>query len=1368
MSTENQTPRHETPLRGRGLRTAEGWIRVGASAGMYSDGIEDELTELFLGEDDLRSTSTDLARHAAGPAQAFQLDADRANVVRGLAIAPDARVLEIGAGMGAITRYLGERAGLVDAIEPAMARARAARARTRDLANVEVFMGSHDDVPAEPTYDVVVVVGVLEYVGAGSADPQPYVDFLRHLGRCLKPGGTVAVAIENKLGVKYLVGAPEDHTDGIFDGIEGYPAGPAVRTFSRAELEALFVEAGLTPTTRAVFPDHKLTRAVMDVDALTATAPELLRNLPAFPSPDLRSPRPRLADEELVWRSFVDAGLAADVANSFLVLASPDGAQTLWPDDLGAVYFSRSRREGYAFQKRVVRTGDGLRIERIPVADPDAGAAIVVRSQDEPFVQGPTMLEMASTASFPEIAELVRRWRAELAAADLSGGTPLDLVPNNLVVSGDDLVPVDQEWFAPGWSVDRVMRRGLLWFAAMLVRRTPPSRWVGFATVRDVAVALGAATGFDERGEWLELALDEEAEFFALIGRRLDDDPSAEAARRRADLASMLDDAVEDLPLGTRLPDLFERVRGHLVTAEQSNAHLLSELEQARVAQEVLDRAAEDLVRAQEEAAAAAADVAAAQEAARRSEQKTRSAEAHQAFTAQRVGVAEERYGRQAARADHAEAALAAMRGSRAFKAIGRYYRLVDRLAPVGSRRRRAYSALLRRTVVLLRVLTGRRAAPVAPGPLRVPAAQEPLVTVVVPVYGKWDYTERCLRALAQTRGDVPFEVVVVDDRSPDDSLARLREVEGVRVVAHEVNTGYVGACNSGIAAARGELVVLLNNDTRVDPDWLEPLVRVMDDPTVGLVGSRLIYPDGRLQEAGGIIFSDASGWNYGKFCEPEDPAFTYRRDVDYVSGASIMVRREVLERLGGLDTRFAPAYYDDADLAFSVRALGLRTVYEPTSVVVHDEGISHGTDETSGIKAYQVVNRAKFQEKWASELALHLPPDAALVQRAARRLHGNGIVVVIDHYVPRADEDAGSVRMLAMMRALRQLGFAVFFVPDNRHRSEPYTRTLQDMGVEVLYGHGNLGTLLIELREDLVAVVASRVTVAWGYVVQVRSLVPEVPLVFDTVDLHFLREERAAQLAGLEGLPPKAVALRELELAMVRAADATVVVSSFERDLLTTLVPEARVRVLPTVHEQRPDAADVTPQGREGVLFVGSFAHPPNADGLRWFTSEVLPLLEAARPGLRVDVVGRDPLPELVESAPPGVTYHGWVEDLAPLYAGARVVIAPLRFGAGVKGKIGEAMSHGVPVVMTPVGAEGMDIRDGETAVVADDAAGFAAGVLTLLEDDETWTALSHAARDHIEQVFGTARFTELLADLLPTRDDVRAGLSESAAVAS
>lgn len=632
------------------------------------------------------------------------------------------------------------------------------------------------------------------------------------------------------------------------------------------------------------------------------------------------------------------------------------------------------------------------------------------------------------------------------------------------------------------------------------------------------------------------------------------------------------------------------------------------------------------------------------------------------------------------------------------------------------------------------------------------PEHEAPTVSVIVPVHGKWDYTRECLRALKNVRTRTSFEVVVVDDASPDDTGERLAAIPGIRVVTHTTNTGYVGACNSGIKAARGELVVLLNNDTRVDARWLDPLVERMSDPTIGLVGSKLIYPTGMLQEAGGVIFSDGSGLNYGKFKNPNDAEYNYARDVDYCSGASIMLRAADLRDLGGLSEELAPAYYDDTDLAFSIRARGMRVLYEPRSVVVHDEGVSHGTDETQGVKAYQVVNREKFVTKWRRELDTHYPNDPGVGPRAARRRQGKDIVVVIDHFVPRPDEDSGSVRMMRLLRELRRQGHGVVFVPHDRHRSGDYGKALQLIGIEVVYDKRALRRYLKPLRGMVSAVILSRYHVAMANVEAVRFALPDVPIILDTVDLHFLREERESLLLA-DGPPPELVdVVRELELAMVRICDTTLVVSPVEQALLQQLAPGADVRVLSNVHP-RLDDVDASPTGRVGLLFVGSFAHTPNVDALRWFVAEVLPIVHRTLPGVSVKVVGRDPDRDLVAGAPEGVEYLGWVEDLAPLYAGARVSIAPLRYGAGVKGKIGEAMSHGVPVVTTSVGAEGMSLENGVNAMVADTPEQFAEQILELLRDDQVWSTLSKEGQEHIDRTLGEAGFADAVAALIPER---------------
>ncbi len=269
-----------------------------------------------------------------------------------------------------------------------------------------------------------------------------------------------------------------------------------------------------------------------------------------------------------------------------------------------------------------------------------------------------------------------------------------------------------------------------------------------------------------------------------------------------------------------------------------------------------------------------------------------------------------------------------------------------------------------------------------------------------------------------------------------------------------EENSGFIGAVNAGLELAEGRFSSLLNNDTVVLPGWLDALMRTVEaEENVGVVGAKLVYPDGRLQEAGGIIWRDGTGLNYGRDGDADDPAFNFVRDVDYCSGACLLVRKEILDVLGGLDRRYAPAYYEDTDLAFAARKLGYRVVYQPEATVRHDEGSSNGTDEDVRCQALsegeprdlpaQVADRAC----WPSTKATRPSPGSPVPA------HPAGHVLVVSDRVPHPNQDSGSKRMSELLLALQDLGLAVTFVPNDGQSQGAYSTALQRAGIEVLYG---------------------------------------------------------------------------------------------------------------------------------------------------------------------------------------------------------------------------------------------------------------------------------------------------------------------------
>jgi GT2 family glycosyltransferase len=341
--------------------------------------------------------------------------------------------------------------------------------------------------------------------------------------------------------------------------------------------------------------------------------------------------------------------------------------------------------------------------------------------------------------------------------------------------------------------------------------------------------------------------------------------------------------------------------------------------------------------------------------------------------------------------------------------------------------------------------------------PRHLPVSNEPQVSIIIPVYNQWLYTAACLRSMADTACRASFEIIIVDDHSSDETAERLAGVEGLVNIRNEENLGFIGSCNRGAGEARGKYLVLLNNDTQVLAGWLDALLDTFERfPDTGIAGASLVYPNGQLQETGGIIFNDGSGWNYGRGDNADKPEYGYTREVDYCSGACIMLKTELFRELGGFDTRYSPAYYEDTDLAFRVRAAGLKVRVQPRAKIVHHEGITSGTDINSGTKRYQEINRNKFLDRWKDELVLQpsplSDPNDAHALRMARDHRLKGRILVIDAYTPEPDQDSGSLRLRYLLSCFESLGYGVTFFADNRGYAGSYTTDLQQAGVEVIY----------------------------------------------------------------------------------------------------------------------------------------------------------------------------------------------------------------------------------------------------------------------------------------------------------------------------
>lgn len=636
-----------------------------------------------------------------------------------------------------------------------------------------------------------------------------------------------------------------------------------------------------------------------------------------------------------------------------------------------------------------------------------------------------------------------------------------------------------------------------------------------------------------------------------------------------------------------------------------------------------------------------------------------------------------------------------------------------------------------------------------------------PLVSIVIVVYNRAELTLECLRSIFGSKATC--EVIVVDNASSDHTAMLFSRIQGVKYVRNAVNVHFLKGCNQGAKLAEGRHVLLLNSDAELLPGAIDAAAERLDTtPSAGAVGGRLIHPDGRLQEAGSMVWQGGVCEGYGRGDNPNLGEYRFARTVDFCSGAFLMTPQTVWNELGGFDEAFVPAYYEEVDYCTRVWRSGRSVWYDPRATVLHHEFASANPAQSPS--RLMNDNQRTFASRhvdWLRERPVRHSKPALFMRSPAWA--SRKAVLVCDERLPHVKTGAGYPRANKLVQSLVELGYQVTLFPILcSDADEEVTRVYDDIPREVeipaLGRHGTLGleTFLGERRGFYSTLIASRPTTMR----EIRSILVRNPaylegvrIVYDAEAIFALRKIREARNEGKPVSKMEEERLVADELAMCRG---------FESVLAVSEVEAAHFRkhgMTPHVvgHAISSGASETPWDQRRDVLFVGAIQEDrgPNFDAVVWFMNNVWPdLKNHLPPEARFVVAGQNRSSILTcGPLPDRVVVTGEMPTLEPLYEAARIFVAPTLASAGIPLKVVEAAGCGVPVVCTSLLAEQLGWGDGCELSVADEPAAFLEKCLDLYTSRETWGARRDAALARVA--------SEYSADVF--REQVRKALAEA-----
>ena len=611
-----------------------------------------------------------------------------------------------------------------------------------------------------------------------------------------------------------------------------------------------------------------------------------------------------------------------------------------------------------------------------------------------------------------------------------------------------------------------------------------------------------------------------------------------------------------------------------------------------------------------------------------------------------------------------------------------------------------------------------------------------PKVSIIIPFYNQLDYTINCLNHLHTHLSDsIKFEILLINDNSLEN--CDLNFIKGIRVIKNTQNQGFLKSINIGIKESRGEFIYILNNDTEVKKGFLEELLYVFNNfSNVGAVGSKLLNADGTLQEAGCVFLKDCSIHQIFTKKEVYYPQINYINKVDYCSGCSLLFKKYTDDnQINLFDEQFAPAYFEETDFCFQLKYLqGKDVYYTPFSEVLHYNGVSYNSAKNSSVDKLKqkeelfAVNRQKFKSKWQAQIDAI---KATTIEARIEEIYDNKSVVIFCGVIPPYDKDSGSNRLKEIIQQYVEMGYYIIMAKNKTYLPEvenEYILFYERLGVNVFYEHKLSVTLGQYLQKHI-----SNKTIAWFYNPNVfmeyhnlaQQYLPGATVVFDMVDIHHLRYKRAIELEPKNALYKKQYSkYLSIEAEAAKAADYVITISDFEEKYMEQFCEAKKIITISNIHYRKTSIENTLPfEDRKDIIFIGS-SHTPNIDALYFLYNDIMPIVWKEIPDLKVNIIGnvKDCIKDISH---PNFIFQGYVPNIETFFFSNKLMVASLRYGAGVKGKIGQAFEYFLPIVTTSIGAEGMQLVNEENALINDNSVGFANAIIKLYTNKGLWLKL-------------------------------------------